>query len=146
MGNDDDYMQLLQEIQNNLRLSEKNEESISTHEKTELRNEDFELVTGYRSGSMLLWVSSENCFYKQNTFSKIHDGMAYTCYNNECKARKVLKNNGTELITIATTHELHLPMQKMYKELQYLNSMKDLCRTEPHSVSVSQIYERTQAK
>lgn len=144
MADDNDYLKLMQELQENLRLSESDEEE-KNEKKDEFRNDDFELVTGYRDGSKLLWVPSENCFYKQNSYSKTHDGMAYTCYDSECKARKVLINNGTELITLAAIHIPHISMQKMYKELYYLNLMKNMCRTEPHSVSVSQIYERTQA-
>lgn len=144
MSDDKDYMELLQELKENLRLNESKEENLN-FESNVLRKIDFELVPGYRSGSNLLWIPSESCFYKQNTFSKTHDGMAYTCYDSECKARKVLTENGTELFTITMRHIPHLPMEKMYKELYYLNLMKHMSRTEPHSVSVSQIFERTQA-
>lgn len=145
---DKDYIELMKELQENLRLSDNKEnedEGNNENGKDDFRNDNFELVTGYRDGSKLLWVPSDNCFYKQNSYSKTHDGMAYTCYDSECKARKVLTNDDTTLITLASTHIPHLPMQKMYKELHYLNSMKNLCRTEPHSVSVAQIFERTQA-
>lgn len=83
-------------------------------EREELQNDAFELVTGYRNGSKLLWVSSENCFYRQNTYSKPHDGIAYTQYNSECKARKVLRNNGMESNTIAVTHIPHLFMRQKF--------------------------------
>lgn len=69
--------------------------------------------------------------------------MAYTCYDEECRARKVLTNTG--LVSIQATHVLHLPMKKMYQELKYLNLMKESCRTEPHSVGVSTIFEKIQA-
>lgn len=143
---DKDYIELMQELENNLRLSEnKEDEENKESENGELRSDDFELVTGYRDGSKLLWVPSENCFYKQNTYSKTYDGMAYTCHDSECHARKVLTNDGKKLITIASMHIPHLSMKKMYKELHYLNLMKHMCRTEPHSISVSQIYDKVQA-
>lgn len=146
MADESEYNKLLQELQENLRLNESKETENNEKDKTdESQNDNFELVTGYRDGSKLLYVLAEKCFYKQNTYSKFHDGMAYTCYDSECRARKILINNGTELITLAATHIPHLSMQKMYKELHYLNLMKHLCRTESHSISVSQIYERTQA-
>lgn len=148
MADENEYNKLLQEIQENLRLSEseKNESNEKDKDKEdEFQNDDFEIVTGYRDGSKLLYVPGEKFFYKQNTFSKTYDGMAYTCYDDECTARKVLINNGAERLTLNATHVPHLSMEKMYKELYYLNLMKNLCRTEPHSVSVSQIYERIQA-
>lgn len=146
-ADNNDYTKLIQELQDNLRLNEEDENEKSENEdvKDELANDDFEIVTGFRDGSSLLWIRSENCFYKQNTYSKTYDGVAYTCYDSECKARKVLTNNATELITLAAAHIPHLSMYKMYKELYYLNKMKQMCRTEPHSVSVAQIFERTQA-
>lgn len=146
MADDSDYVKLIEELQENLRMSESEEEKENNgNENDESRNKYFEIVTGYKVGSKLVWVPSENCFYKQNTYSKTYDGMAYTCYDDECTARKVLPNNGTELITLASAHVPHLPMRKMYKERHYLNLMKDLCRTEPHTVSVSQIFYRVQA-
>lgn len=146
MANDNEYVKLMQELKENLRLSEKEENAKNEkNEKDEIRNDDFELITGYRDGSTLLWVRSESCFYKQNTYSKTHDGLAYTCYDSECKARKVLPKDESRLITLAATHIPHLSMTKMYKELHYLNLMKSMCKTEPHSVSVAQIYERVQA-
>lgn len=147
MADDSAYIELMKELQENLRLSEneENENKESEEEKNdEFQSEDFELVTGYRDGSKLLWIPSENCFYKQNTYSKKYDGMAYTCYESECKARKVI-NNEKNLITIAATHIPHLSMQKMYKELHYLNLMKSMCQTAPHSDSNNDIFERVQA-
>ena len=149
MAEESEYNNLLQEIQENLRISESEEnesnEKDEHDEKDDFRNDDFEIVTGFRDGSKLLYVPGEKCFYKQNAFSKTHDGMAYTCYDGECTARKVLKNNGAEIMTLNAAHIPHLSMDRMYKELYYLNLMKHLCRTESHSVSVSQIYERVQA-
>lgn len=139
-----EYLKLLQELEENLRIDSKNE----VHENYELNedgNTEFELVTGYRSTSKLLWVSLDNCFYKQNAYSKKYDGMAYTCYDNECKARKVLTTNNTKLITIAREHIAHLSMEPMYRELYYLNLMKQMCQTEPHSVTVAVIYNKAQA-
>lgn len=141
---DIEYQKLIRELEENLRLN-KSEENLN-YENEDIGNIDFEIVPGYRTSSNLLWVQSENCFFKQNVYSKTHNGIAYTCYDEDCKARKVLADNGTKLITINSTHVPHLPMNKMYKELYYLNLMKELCKSEPHSVTVSQIYERTQLK
>lgn len=146
MANDDDYSKLMKELQENLRISGEEEEENEKIEDENVNNElenDFEVVTGYREGSKLLWIPSEKYFYKQNSYSKTYDGMAYTCYDSECTARKVLKDN--ETITLAATHVPHLSMYKMYKELFYLNEMKKMCKTEPHTVSVKQIYDRVQA-
>lgn len=143
--NNSEYSQLMKELKEKLQLSEKQgelEEDID--EKEVIRNIEFELVTGSRSNSKLLWIPSENCFYKQNTYSKTYDGMAYTCYDDDCKARKVL-NSQNQLITLAAAHTRHLPMKQMYKELFYLNLMKDMCRSEPHSVKVAEIYNKVQA-
>lgn len=140
-----EYLKLLQELEDNLRIEESREEVHENYELNNGENTDFELVTGYRSTSKLLWVSSDNCFYKQNAYSKKYDGTAYTCYDNECKARKVLTANNTKLITIAAEHIAHLSMESMYWELYYLNLMKRMCQTEPHSVSVAVIYNKAQA-
>lgn len=104
-------------------------------------NTNFEFVVGYRSGSNLLWVPSDNCFYKQNVYSKTYNGIAYRCYDNNCTARKVVTEDNI-LLTISESHIPHPEMYNMYKELHYLNLMKDMCRTEPLSVKVSDIYKQ----
>lgn len=106
---DDEFVKLISELEENLKINESKQDL--NYENEEFGNIDFEIVPGYRSGSNLLWVSCENCFYKQNVYSKTHDGMAYTCYNEECKARKVLTDNGTRLLTINSSHVLHLYYQ-----------------------------------
>lgn len=129
--NNEEYSQLMNEIREKLRLSEdKDEPEDNIDEKLDFQNFEFELVTGFRSNSKLLWVPEENSLYKQNTYSKTYNGMAYTCYNDECKARKVLTEQG-QLLTIAASHVTHLSMQPIYKELHYLNVMKEMCKTEP---------------
>lgn len=148
MAEDSAYAELMNELQENLRISEKEEsDKKENEEKINDEEDDFELVTGYKSGSTLLWIPPENCLYKQNVYSKTHDGMAYTCYDAECTARKVLKSDANEssVITINSTHIPHLPMKKNYKELHYLNLMKSMCRTEPNSVTNEQIFKKVQA-
>lgn len=143
--NDKEYLKLMNEIQDKLRFSENQDETDVNYEIEGIRNIEFELVPGFRSTSKLLWIPSENCFYKQNTYSKTNNGMAYTCYNNECKARKVLTEQNARVITIASAHTPHISMYSMYKELFYLNLMKDMCRTQPHSITVAEIYNKVQA-
>lgn len=141
----DEYSQLMNEIKEKLKVSEENDKpKVNQDEEQVITNDEFELVVGSRANSKLLWVPSENCFYKQNSYSKTYNGKAYTCYNDECKARKVL-NQQNQLITIAARHIRHPSMQPMYKELYYLNLMKNKCRTEPHSAKVAEIYNKVQA-
>lgn len=144
INENDEYNNLLMQLKENLHLSEENE---THHNDKTFHNSDnyseFQLVTGFRSNSTLLWVPSEKCFFKQNAYSKTYDGMAYTCYEKECKARKVLSEE--KLITINASHILHTSMESMYKELYYLNLMKEMAQNEPHSSTVSQIFERVQA-
>lgn len=143
--NKDEYSLLMNEIKEKLRINEEQDEpEIEIVGEQAVQNIEFELIVGSRANSVLLWVPSENCLYKQNTFSKSHNGMAYTCYNKECTARKVLTNQN-QLITIADRHTPHLSMQLLYKELFYLNLMKNMCRTEAHSVKVVDIYNKVQA-
>lgn len=59
-----EYLKLLQELESNLRINEI-EEKRDNCEKNELENTAFELVTGFRSTSKLLWIPSERCFYKK---------------------------------------------------------------------------------
>lgn len=142
---DNEYLKLMHEIQDKLRTSDNQDEIDENYGIKAIRNIEFELVPGSRSTSKLLWVPSEQCFYKQNTYSKTYNGMAYKCYEPECRARKVLTDQNTRLITIAATHKTHMLMYPLYKEFHYLNLMKDMCRTEPHSVAVSEIYNKVQS-
>lgn len=140
-----EYQKLLEELEDNLRISESENKAHEISETIKDEKNEFEWVTGYRTTSKLLWVPHENCFYKQNAYSKGYDGMAYTCYDKECRARKVLAEDNTKLVTISGEHIPHLSMEPMYRELYHLNLMKEMCQTEPHSVSVSKIYNKVQA-
>lgn len=143
--NNKEYFELMNEIKDKLRLTDETGNSENGLDETvDFKNFDYELITGNRGNSQLLWVPEENSLFKQNTFSKTFDGMAYTCYDNDCTARKVLNGQG-QLITIAATHIPHLSMQPIFKKFHYLNLMKGMCRTEPHSVSVADIYNKVQA-
>lgn len=143
MENNSEYLKLLELLEENLQLSDSDDEQENV-EIEPIQKIEFEIVTGFRSNSKLIWVPSENSFFKQNTYSKTFNGIAYTCHNPECKARKVLMENDTKLITISATHIPHRSMQPMYKQLFYLNQMKNMCQTEPHSVKVSTIFNKAQ--
>lgn len=140
---EDEYENLIREIEENLKFGDKND--ISAEDDT-VENEqvEYEFIPGFRATSNLIWIEAEQQIYKRNSHSVNHNGMAYSCYDTKCQARLVITDDTKELIKIKSTHSAHISMLKTYKEMYYYNKMKQMCETEPHSVTIQNVYSRVQ--
>lgn len=67
-----EYLKLLEELEDNLRLSDSDDDENQNLATESIQQIGFEIVPGFRSNSKLIWISSENSFYKQNTYSKTY--------------------------------------------------------------------------
>lgn len=157
MDNDELTQQLLSEFN----VQELSQDQISNDENGAISNEElnnnqnrFELnqhgliatefiyFEGLRTGSRLVWVASEQCIYVYNTASKKFQGLSYTCFDERCKSRILIMNDGTAGKEIKTpNHFPHGPLYEVYKERCLYTWMKERCRTAPASAQIRNIYD-----
>lgn len=133
INNDENHVFLDNEINNNLRhiLNERG-----------LIEVEFIWFEGLRTGSRLVWVPKEECVYYYNTTSRKFDALAFTCFDERCKARILIMNDGTAGKEISSPdHYPHGSLYALYKERCLYTWMKERCRTAPASVIIRNIYD-----
>lgn len=97
-------------------------------------------IQGLRENSKLMWVPNEENLYYANVRSREYDAMGYTCYVKKCTARIYLKDDGTAFKTQIREHCNHETMYSVYREMQYINAMKENCQNASASITIREIY------
>lgn len=84
----------------------------------------FEIMSGKRRNSKVLYIIDEKQFYLQKSEAK--GRQYYTCYERNCKSRVILEKGQCRKATDFIEHN-HRDQQQLYDELKALNEIKDKC-------------------
>lgn len=86
---------------------------------------NFEIITGYRKNSQLLYVLDQRMIYvKKSVYNSINK---YECRVKTCKARVSVHPDGKCVLAKNYVEHNHENEEEVYKELKALNSIKDEC-------------------
>lgn len=103
---------------------------------------EYEIMSGFRYNSNLLFVKPEKQFYIKNTQSKI--GIGYKCYVKNCFRRVYLRNEKC-FIGDAALHD-HGDKSEMYVNLIALNEMKTILRSVENRRNPRQVFDDVMTK
>lgn len=95
-----------------------------------------------REGSKLIWVASEECLYYTNAVNARLNAIACTCYEDDCRARILNKNDNTAVREFRSMpHISHGSMYNKYKKTCLFVFMKKRCLSAPASATTKDIYD-----
>lgn len=89
-----------------------------------MSNLEFEIISGKRINSKVLYVKEEKQCYIRKSESK--GTIYYTCYKKSCKSRVILKNGQCSKVVNFTQHN-HSDQHAFYEELKALSQVKKIC-------------------
>lgn len=144
MDNDDLTQQLLSEFDDYEATNSQVAASIENNNNNQREYEvlEYEWVEGLRAGSKLLWVNSEQSLYCANTHNARYDAMGYTCHYEKCRARVLIKKDGTAIKEHSSAaHLTHGSLYRTYKERRLFVFMKERCKTAPVTATARSIYD-----
>lgn len=86
---------------------------------------EFEIITGLRVGTSLMYIKSEQQLYKVN--SKLKESTIYLCVNRNCKARAKIMKKTQKCVRHNKFEHNHPNAEKKYDETKVLNIIKEKC-------------------
>lgn len=137
-----DYLsaQLLREIENENSPENENDDELNDGVIDEAIIEvNYELVSGFRMNSQLMWAYDEMQLYYKYSSSK--NKTAYTCRIEGCTARVFLREDKTAFKDTRCKHSnAHGTQYKEYKAMYCDNKMKQKAKSAPASMTPYDIY------
>lgn len=86
---------------------------------------EYELVTGSRVDTSLLYIKSEMQLYKCN--AKLKKSVIYLCTDRNCKSRVRIMKQSRECFRHNNHEHSHPNHESKYKEMKVLNTIKQKC-------------------
>lgn len=100
----------------------------------------YEIVTGKREGSHLIWTIDDEFLYYKNSFSKKTGIESCKCVADGCNARIYIREDGSAFKYSSTNHTHGSMYSSHFKYMYCFNKMKQRAKNAAASTTCYEIY------